>query len=430
MFKSQPIIFIYVDALRRDLLVANILKEKLEKINFQVFLISRENYQKILKIFTPDGYIVIKNFLKNFENDISHILKSTHTIVVDAEGAMNEERCHWHLKNLGLDLDKVIPNIKKSFVWNSNFKKFIEKHIAAEADKIEVVGSTKISISKVIKDIKFKKSKTKNIGFVGRFNCINSFDKTTALETSLVRLFENDFYKHGAIGELRVLETYIEIIKKILNETNYTVSIRPHPNENFYAWEKFKRISPRVQISNKYEDFLEWMNYQNIIIATPSTSIVEPLINNIPLISVHKITNSTGIHDYFENMLQPFIENIETPGNVDEVIKILKDDNFKNNEFSRETISSLKEYYDYDAETGKTAINQIIDYLKKQKLKKSNFSRTILIKLIYYAINLTSYLKIRFFKSQSISAMYDFNYFLHKNENQFAKKVCELDDRF
>ena len=142
MFNSKPIIFIYVDALRRDLLVANVLKIKLEK-KFSVYLVSRSNYKRILKLVTPDIYIIIKNFLKNMENDIADTLKKAHTIVIDSEGAMNEERANFHLEHMAINLDKILPYIKKSFVWNENFKKFINKHVSHELNKIEVVGSSK-----------------------------------------------------------------------------------------------------------------------------------------------------------------------------------------------------------------------------------------------------------------------------------------------
>ena len=50
MFKFKPIVFIYIDSLKRDLLVANVLKLKLQKKKYSVYLISRSNYKKNFKI--------------------------------------------------------------------------------------------------------------------------------------------------------------------------------------------------------------------------------------------------------------------------------------------------------------------------------------------------------------------------------------------
>ena len=37
-------------------------------------------------------------------------------------------------------------------------------------------------------------------------------------------------------------------------------------------------MDKRIEISEKYSDFLEWMNEQDLIISTPSTSMVVPCL--------------------------------------------------------------------------------------------------------------------------------------------------------
>ena len=248
---------------------------------------------------------------------------------------------------MGISLEKILPYIKKSFVWNENFKKFINKYVSHELDKIEVVGSSKVSLSYLANKINFSK-KDKKIGFVGRFGCINNFNLKTALETSLVRIYDVDEYRHGAIGELKVLEIYINLIKKILSETHYGISIRPHPNEYYDSWQTLRKLNKRIEVSEKYSDFLEWMNEQDVIITTPSTSIVEPLLNKIPIISIDKISNMNGIHSYYEDMLRPFKDNTIMPNSLDDIIKLIKRDDLKNPEISDETNLALKNYYDIE----------------------------------------------------------------------------------
>ena len=426
MFNLKPIIFIYVDALRRDLLVANVLKIKLEK-KFSVYLVSRSNYKRILKLVTPDIYIIIKNFLKNMENDIADTLKKAHTIVIDSEGAMNEERANFHLEHMAINLDKILPYIKKSFVWNENFKKFINKHVSHELNKIEVVGSSKVSLSFLCNKLKFPK-RNKKIGFVGRFGCINNFNLTTALETSITRIFEVDEYRHGAIGELKVLEIYINLIKKILSETNYNISIRPHPNEYYDSWNILKKMDKRIEISEKYSDFLEWMNEQDVIITTPSTSMVEPLLNQIPIISIHKISDTSGLHAYYEDMLRPFRDNAIIPNNFEEIIELLNKNEIKNPDFSAETNLALKNYYNIDSENGKNAISKIIQYINTVETLKTNILKKIYTSMVYFTINFYEYFKITL-KKNKISSNYNFNYFIHNQEDKFAKKLSDLDDR-
>ena len=426
MFNSKPVVFIYVDALRRDLLVANVLKLKL-KNKFSVYLVSRSNYKKILKLVTPNIYIVIKNFLKNIENDIADTIKKSHTIIIDSEGAMNEERAHFHLKHLAINLDQILPYIKKSFVWNENFKRFINKHVSHELNKIEVVGSSKVSLSFLCKKLNFSK-KTKKIGFVGRFGCINSFKLETALETSIARIFDVDEYRHGAIGELKVLEIYINLIKKILSETNYNISIRPHPNEYYESWDVLKKMDKRIEVSEKYSDFLEWMNEQDAIITTPSTSMVEPLLNKIPIISIHKISDTNGLHAYYEDMLKPFRNNAIIPNSLEEIIELLNKDEIKNPDLSEETNLALKNYYDIDSKNGKDALSKIIKYVNSVEKLETNFLKKIYTSIVYFSVNYIEYVKI-LMKKNTISSNYNFNYFIHNQEDKFAKRLSDLNDR-
>lgn len=419
MLSKKIVVFIYIDALRRDLLVANIIKNRLEVQNFKVFLVSRDNYKKILKFVTPNLYIIIKNFLKNFENELHDVLKKTHTIVIDAEGAMSEERCQWHLNNLGLDLDKILPFIKKSFVWNESFKKFIKKNISGDENKIMVVGSPKINISFLANSTKIK-NKKKSIGFVGRFGCINSFDRTPALQTTLIRLFENDVYKSGAIGELKVLEVYIDIIKKILAETDFNINVRPHPNENLQSWFEIKKLDRRINISKNSEDFLEWMNKQDFIITTPSTSVVEPLIQKIPIISIHKICNESGLHQYYEETLKPFIDNLVAPNDINELMNMIKSENIKPKNLNQDTLNALFEFYNYSLESGKNAIDDIVNYINTEKFDKTNYINFLFVSAIYYSVNFFTFLR-----RNKISKDYDFNYFNHRHMDQFAKKILK-----
>ena len=64
---------------------------------------------------------------------------------------------------MGISLEKILPYIKKSFVWNENFKKFINKYVSHELDKIEVVGSSKVSLSYLANKINFSKKKIKKL---------------------------------------------------------------------------------------------------------------------------------------------------------------------------------------------------------------------------------------------------------------------------
>ena len=134
-------------------------------------------------------------------------------------------------------------------------------------------------------------------------------------------------------------------------------------------------MDKRIEISEKYSDFLEWMNEQDLIISTPSTSMVG-LLNKIPLVSIHKILNASGIHNYYEDMLRPFRDNAIIPNNFEEIIDLLNSNEIKNPDLSIETSTALKNYYDIDTqnktENGKEALSRIIRYVNSVEISNPN----------------------------------------------------------
>ena len=167
---------------------------------------------------------------------------------------------------------------------------------------------------------------------------INNFNKDTALSISLDRYQSYDTYKRGAIGELEVLNIYYNLIEKIIDETDFTISIKPHPNEFIQSWDILKnKFGNRIEICNPEIDFLEWMFTVDKIVTTPSTSMVEPLLNQIPIISIHKIMGGSTMHTFYEDMLDGLLESVETPKNENELILLVKQKFTKTSEVKNKT---------------------------------------------------------------------------------------------
>ena len=120
---TKPII-IYVDAVRRDLLIASVIQALLKKRGFVSFLVSRNTHKSCIKFTKPSLYIIVKNFLKNFEQDIINYIDKSDIFIIDAEGAMTAERCQVHLSQFGLKFKEIIRMVKLAFIWNKSFQDF------------------------------------------------------------------------------------------------------------------------------------------------------------------------------------------------------------------------------------------------------------------------------------------------------------------
>lgn len=425
---TKPII-IYVDALRRDLLIASVIQALLKKRGFISFLVSRNTHKSCIKFIKPSLYIIVKNFLKNFEQDIINYIDKSDIFIIDAEGAMTAERCQVHLSQFGLKFKEIIKIVKLAFIWNKSFQDFTVEN-GAKKNQTIITGSPKIGLSKYINKINKTKPKSNKIGFVGRFSVINNFNKDTALSISLNRYQSYDTFKRGAIGELEVLNIYYNLIEKIIDETDFIISIKPHPNESIQSWDILKnKFGNRIEICKPEIDFLEWMFTVDKIVTTPSTSMVEPLLNQIPIISIHKIMGGSTMHTYYEDMLDGLLESVETPKNENELILSVKKKFTKTSEVKNKTKKTLKDFYNItgDDYSGYNFFDnffeEIINKYKPSKIHKIVSGYYYL----YYAIlNYLKFLKASYFRNSNLFD-YNYNYFATK-KSPIIKRIAKLID--
>ncbi len=414
---NKPIL-IYIDAQPRDLLVAQILKYILQKNNFSVFLVSRTTYAKILYFIRPSLYLVIKNFLKNFEVNVLNSIKKSDVHILDAEGAMSQERCEFHFTHFGIHLNRTLAVVKYAYLWNQSFSKYLQSKSIIDEQKVRVLGSSKLSLAKYFYEYR---KPTKKIGFVGRFSATNDFMKRSSLFITIDRTCHEDMYAKGAIGELEVLNIYLLQIKRIINETDLNVSIRPHPNEDFESWKVLKEMyGDRVTISPEKEDFLEWVDSVDKIITTPSTSMIEPILFNIPVICIDQITGFTT-HKYYEEMLNGFLNATIRPKSEEELFQVIVNDlnkiPIKDELFKK----SIYRYYNVKDTKGYDSLETICaNILEEYQPGIFNKLSSYFFFMPYYLINAYEWLKTKIFNKNEM--YYHYNYL----SEEFSKKRYKI----
>lgn len=424
MKKISTPILIFVDNLRRDYLVAEVVKNFLERKNYQVFLISRDNYKIVIKLIQSELIIFIKNYFQSIPKDVlDNIKQKNDIIVIDAEGAQTLERCKFWTEKYKIDVIEQTKRAKKIFLWNSDFLEYISQYTNTNAEKFQVSGSPKVNLSYLAKNILHDKHE-KNIGFIGRFSAINDFADRSCLENSIFQFLDLDEFRHGAKGEVETLYIYLDIFDRIVKDTDLIINLRPHPNEKIQSYGYLKkRYKDRLLISDPHEDFINWMYRQNKIICTPSTSIVEPLLNDIPLISVHKIVKSTTLRAYVEDMIYPFLTKVYSPENLISLINLIMEPKLKILDNNQEFLNTQYKYYGSGKKLKKNAINDIFDFFEYNYFSKINFLK-FFYNLIYLILNLKTYLKFKFLNNKKLKFLNDYNYFLVK-KNKLASQLVE-----
>lgn len=425
MNKIDTPVFIYLDNVRRDYLVADVLRAYLESKKFKVFLISNETYMSVIKLIPSKLIIFIKNYFQVIPSEILEKIKRKKLffLILDAEGAQTEDRCKFWVEKYNIDVRSQTKAATKIFLWNNTFLNYISSFTETNKDKFIVCGSPKISISILAENFLKQKSESKNnnIGLVCRFSAINDFNDRSCLYNTAEHFFALDEFKMGAQGEILSLFCYLEIIEYLIKNTKYNINIRPHPNEKLESYDVIKKeYGNRIKISSHDQDFIEWMYENDKIICTPSTSIVEPIINDIPLISIHKIVKGTSLRAYVEKMLNPFLTKINSPGNFDELKQLINKKDLKNLESNQEFEEAKGKYYGNEKDMKLNAMKEIAIYLKNNFY--SDKKRAFLFSnIIYLFLNFPTYLKYKILKKKKYIYSPDYNCFLIKN-----KKISKL----
>ena len=417
-------VLIFIDNLRRDYLVAEVIKVFLEKKNFKVFLVSRENLKKSLKFIKPDLVVFIKNYFQEIsKNILNEINEEADIIFIDAEGSQTLDRCKFFTERYKINVLEQTRRARKIFLWNSEVKDYLQNYTKENKEKFFVSGSPKINLSLLAKDL-IKIPNQKSIGFIGRFVGINTFDGRSCLENSSKNFLEHDEFMKGARGEIDSLFIYLEIIDYVIKNTDLIINFRPHPNEKISSYNFLKeKYKNRFIISDPHEDFINWMFRQEKIICTPSTSIVEVILNDIPIISIHKMIKESSLKIYVEEMLMPFLTKVNAPENFEELVKMLNVD-FKNKiENNNFYLSGRNKSYGDGNKIKIKSVEEIFEYFSKNyKSKKINFF--YYLKILYLITNLKSFLKFKFFNFKHLMFTNDYNYFMIKN-NTLGKKIVE-----
>ena len=430
MKKINKPVLLFLDNMRRDYLVADIFRAYLEKKNFKVFLINNENYELAIKFIPAKLFIFIKNYFQPLSPKILKLIKKNDLdlLIIDAEGAQTLERCKFWAEKGKNDIISHTQSAKKIFLWNDSFLNFISEYSNTNKDKFIVSGSPKVSASLLAEKFLKNKNKINSIGLIGRFGHINDFASRSSIASTIHHFWNFDEFPNTATGETLTFYYYLKIIDYLIKNTNYIINIRPHPNEKLESYnELIKLFGNRIVISKFDQDFIEWMHENDKIICTPSTSIVEPIINNIPLISVHKLVNGVTLREYVEKMIDPFLSVVNSPETFDDLKKLINTKDLKNLESTKEFEEGKKKSYGDQKNSMKLeAMMEITKYIKNNYYsdKKKTF---LFSSLIYFALNFPTFIKFKIFKKLSYLHSPFFNYFLIKKKKLSSLIAKELE---
>lgn len=323
--------------LRRDLGCTYLLARLLERRGCEVIVASVRSYQPALRLWKP--HVVVVNTLGQITPTRE---TSPHSLVVfwPGEGAQPWESSDALLFRKHPEYydnsDLILP-------WGSTPTEMIlEETKGRDSSKVITCGNPRLDLIKFNSEELVKLRDPKSIGILGKYSRINQHRGRPTMASLL-----NDVNESGVIREVISFCCMLTAAKRILEEPDLRLSLRPYPTEapNTYREYVSPWLGKRFELDESF-DFARWAAGQSKVISETSTTLIEtyltgtPVINIDPLISARSQGMARSWSDFEPQ------KTGHAAGDLDELMSLLQSD-LPPSPRSREMDTFLEDFCDW-----------------------------------------------------------------------------------
>ena len=185
--------------------------------------------------------------------------------------------------------------IDKIFFWNRIEYDWVLENTALTRDQLGVAGGMRLDLVRYSNDQR-KKNEPARIGFIGRFTHLNRYDGTP-LGLKLVT--------HDDPGDLNLvfqyfesqymtLACYGEVIRRLMEETDFSVSLRGHHEETTTGpiYQALKRRYGDRMEADHSESIYHWALGMDAIVTPNSSTLSEIYMAKTPAFNVDALTGA------------------------------------------------------------------------------------------------------------------------------------------
>ena len=297
------------------------------------------------------------------------------------------------------------------------YKKYKDK---INTNNIHAIGNPKMDVIRYLPLEKIRNGK-KTIGFITRFSPINHHEGVPVLR-NLQKKPQLDYSIH-CLKSYNVLH---RAITYILDNTNYNVSIRPHPNESIdtyykYVLPSFKKFKNRIEIDDNL--FIsEWIFNQKYIVSTSTTTFIESYVMKTPMINLDFIACTDDYSKAYSELMSEWINASFLPKSLNELVELVKKKSIVNSDKSIE--KQLKKNCNFNKNS--SALHNCVKILKKTYKPKKLKLGIPLFLLEVYDTNLFK----RIIKKNPNHKNFSYGKSFHKPPsylNDFVSKILKND---
>jgi len=412
ILKVNRLIIIHIDTLRREYPYCYLLKKGFEQLGYRVLLVSRRNIRAVLNIVLPEILIVSHCF--SLSSDFMRKIKDKTDIYVIGVEAIGDGSYMWPY-DYPEEVD--LRSFKGIFLWNRYFRDWLIQNREIASERVYCVGSPRVSMSKYI-----EKKNTNVIGFVGRFEFLNTFDKRPALTNLINMKDDRRHFLYRFFAEVEGAVIYGDIIDYLIN-SGFKVSIRPHPQECESTYNVLKdKYKGKLAVDDS-ADYLGWLESVGLIVATLSTSLTEAYLIGKPIISVDRMFKENYMIHY-DKWMENYMSIAYAPSSLEEVKELFKNDlNAKRS--SPEMDEYLERHYNIKGDQGFDALEKIVRVIHKESGtgNRCPWVRYMFVRVMFFHLDII--LLIRSYFRKTLYREFHYNYCCFWNKpSSFMKRAA------
>lgn len=356
---SKPRIVIRAFTLRRDAAAALLLARQLEQRGCVVIVASSRDFVRTMRFWKPD--VAVINTVGQIRR-CAELSPDAAIVFLPGEGANAKK----HSDATLLAADPAAFGIADKFLlWGEATERFFWESLPkADREKIVVCGNPRLDLAKFNFDLLNIPAEAKTIGFIGRYHTLNRYNAVPAIFS-----MQSPEKRNGVMWQVENFFCSITIIRRLIEETDFRISIRPHPLEapEGYSFMKEGFFAGRVEIDGSL-DLAAWTARQRVIVAPSSQSFYEAYVLGVPVVNIDPLTgNADRIRGITPNaaLSQEVSYN---PGSYDEAVQLIRQGlraPIRNHDIDRH----LAEFHDWNSPNSATAraAEAIMEVAEKKK---------------------------------------------------------------
>ena len=280
---SHPRVVIRAFTLRRDAATALLLARQLDQRGCETIVASSRDFVRTMRYWKPD--VAVINTVGQIPR-CSELTPGAAIVMLPGEGANAKKGCDAvRLANAPGAYERV----ERFLLWGEATVEFF-RELLPDADhrKISLCGNPRLDLVKYHPELLNIAAEGKTVGFIGRYHTINRYNAIPAIFS-----MQYPEKRKGVLLQLENFFCMITLIHRIIEETDFKISIRPHPLEapEGYDFMDDGPFAGRIEIDHSL-DLAAWTARQRLIVAPSSQSFYEAYILGVPIINIDRITNN------------------------------------------------------------------------------------------------------------------------------------------